>query len=201
MSLVIATSVGQVLDELANGARPIAGGTDLVVADRQGRTQLPHALVAIDRLTELQGIEQSDDGGLRVGAGVTNARLMTDEAIVSRYTAIADAAALVGSPSTRNVGTLGGNVINASPAADTGAPLVVLGATVHLASAGGRDPVRRPLRRTSCVSQSTSRAGRTAAGVRTSASSTGGRWTSPSSVRQRPCRSPMTARSMPPALR
>ncbi len=137
MSLVIATSVGQVLDELANGARPIAGGTDLVVADRQGRTQLPHALVAIDRLTELQGIEQSDDGGLRVGAGVTNARLMTDEAIVSGYTAIADAAALVGSPSTRNVGTLGGNVINASPAADTGAPLVVLGATVHLASASG----------------------------------------------------------------
>ena len=53
--------------------------------------------------------------------------------MVDGYTAIADAAALVGSPSTRNVGTLGGNVMNASPAMDTGAPLLVLGATVELA--------------------------------------------------------------------
>jgi len=62
---------------------------------------------------------------------------MTDPAIVGSFTAIADAAALVGSPATRNVGTVGGNVMNGSPAMDTGAPLVVLGATVELASTSG----------------------------------------------------------------
>jgi CO/xanthine dehydrogenase FAD-binding subunit len=62
---------------------------------------------------------------------------MIDRIIVSGYTALADAAALVGSPSTRNIGTLGGNVMNASPAMDTGAPLMVLGAVAQLRSAGG----------------------------------------------------------------
>jgi len=62
---------------------------------------------------------------------------MIDQMIVSGYTALADAAALVGSPSTRNIGTLGGNVMNASPAMDTGAPLMVLGAVAQLRSARG----------------------------------------------------------------
>ena len=60
MSLVIATTVEQALAELAGGARPIAGGTDLVVAHRQGRAQLPASLVAIDRLVELQAVEPLD---------------------------------------------------------------------------------------------------------------------------------------------
>ena len=60
--------------------------------------------------------------------------------------ALADGSALVGSPSTRNVGTLGGNVMNGSPAMDTGAPLVVLGAEVELRSAAGRAPRRRSRR-------------------------------------------------------
>jgi CO/xanthine dehydrogenase FAD-binding subunit len=68
---------------------------------------------------------------------VTHARLEVDPTIVAGYTALADASALVGSPSTRNVGTLGGNVMNASPAMDTGAPLVVLGAEVELQSTTG----------------------------------------------------------------
>ena len=115
MSLVIANSLDEALAEVASGARPIAGGTDLVVASRQGTTALPDALVAIDRLTELRGIRHGDEGA-RIGAIVTHAELMSDATIVASYTALADAAALVGSPSTRNVGTLGGNVMNASPA-------------------------------------------------------------------------------------
>jgi CO/xanthine dehydrogenase FAD-binding subunit len=62
---------------------------------------------------------------------------MIDPTIVASYTALADAAALVGSPSTRNLGTIGGNVMNASPAMDTGAPLMVLGAVIELESAQG----------------------------------------------------------------
>lgn len=133
MSLVIAHSIDDALSALAEGARPIAGGSDLVVAARHGAHALPDKLVAIDRIDALGGIEGTS-AGHRIGAVVSHAELMSNPAIVENYTAIADAAALVGSPATRNVGTIGGNVMNASPAMDTGAPLVVLGAEVTLRS-------------------------------------------------------------------
>ena len=135
MSLTIANSIDDVLVALASGARPIAGGTDLVVGARQGKTPLPESLVAIDRVPALSAIEQID-GQVRIGASVTHSRLMSDPLIVQSYTGLADAAALIGSPSTRNAGTIGGNVMNGSPAMDTGAPLITLGATVELRSVG-----------------------------------------------------------------
>lgn len=133
---IIAGSLDDALRALAEGARPIAGGSDLVVGARHGKASLPEHLVAIDRLAELNRIEASTHraGGLRVGALVTHATLMTHPVVMEQFSSLADAAALVGSPSTRNVGTLGGNVMNASPAMDTGAPLVVLGASVELRS-------------------------------------------------------------------
>lgn len=137
---MIARTVDDALTAMASGARAIAGGTDLVVAARAGKTDLPNKIVAIDRL-ELNKIAfgpgDSDSERLRIGALVTHAELMSDEVVVGDYSALADAAALVGSPSTRNVGTLGGNVMNASPAMDSGAPLFVLGAEVDLASING----------------------------------------------------------------
>lgn len=141
MSFTIAGSLDEALAALSAGARPIAGGTDLVVGTRQGRADLPPSLVAIDRLDELSHIETADDG-IRIGTTVTHSQLMVDPTIVSDYTALADAAALVGSPSTRNIGTLGGNVMNASPAMDTGAPLMVLGAVALLRSARGSRTVQ-----------------------------------------------------------
>ena len=136
MSFTIAATVEDALEAMSSGARPVAGGTDLVVASRQGKNPLPASLVAIDRVDALGSIDSSDDG-VSIGSMVTHATLMSDPTITSGYTAIADAAALVGSASTRNVGTLGGNVMNASPAADTGAPLLVLGASVELRSSSG----------------------------------------------------------------
>ena len=136
MSFTIARSIDDALAALAKGARPVAGGSDLVVAARHGVNPLPTDLVAIDRVRELATIAVSDRGCV-IGAGVTHATLMTDETVAGTYSAVADASALVGSPATRNVGTLGGNVMNASPAMDTGAPLVVLGATVELQSHQG----------------------------------------------------------------
>ena len=132
-SFSIATSLQDVLAALADGARPIAGGTDMVVSSRQGKAPLPEVLIAIDQVPELAKVKFGPSG-LVIGAMVTHARLMSDDLIVGGYTALADAAALVGSPSTRNVGTIGGNVMNGSPAMDTGAPLVVLGAEVELQS-------------------------------------------------------------------
>jgi CO/xanthine dehydrogenase FAD-binding subunit len=136
MNFTIATTLDEALAAVAAGARPVAGGSDLVVGARQGKSPLPEAVVAIDRITSLGNIDAEADG-LRIGALVTHARLETDSAIVGGYTALADASALVGSPSTRNVGTIGGNVMNSSPAMDTGAPLMVLGAEVALQSSTG----------------------------------------------------------------
>lgn len=136
MTFTIATSVRDALAALAAGARPIAGGSDLVVGARHGKAPLPADLVAIDRLDDLRRIE-SDDLGVRIGALASHSTLMIDPAVVADYTALADASALVGSPATRHVGTLGGNVMNASPAMDTGAPLLVFGATVELRSVDG----------------------------------------------------------------
>ena len=136
MSFTIATTVDEAIEALAAGARPIAGGSDLVVGSRQGKGSLPEDLVAIDRLAELASVERSA-GGVRIGALVTHAALMTDPVVLAEATGVADAAALVGSPATRNVGTVGGNIMNGSPAMDTGAPLLVLGAEVELRSAAG----------------------------------------------------------------
>lgn len=136
MSFAAASTIGEALAAMAGGARPVAGGSDLVVLARQGVAALPDSLVAIDRIADLKVIEAGDDG-VNIGAGVNHATLMTEPVVVTNYTALADGAALVGSPATRNVGTLGGNIMNGSPAMDTGAPLVALGASVLLQSTSG----------------------------------------------------------------
>jgi CO/xanthine dehydrogenase FAD-binding subunit len=136
VNFTIATTLDEALNAVAAGARPVAGGSDLVVGARQGKVPLPDKIVAIDRIESLGNIDTSASG-MRIGALVTHARLEIDAAIVDAYTALADASALVGSPSTRNVGTIGGNVMNASPAMDTGAPFVVLDAEIELQSIAG----------------------------------------------------------------
>ncbi len=135
MTFLIATTVDEAVAAMSTGSRPIAGGSDLVVGARHGKFALPTDLVAIDRITALRPITTNADGTVRVGALANHAELEVNATIVGGYTALADGAALVGSPATRHVGTLGGNVMNASPAMDTGAPLVVLGASVELRSA------------------------------------------------------------------
>jgi CO/xanthine dehydrogenase FAD-binding subunit len=131
-----ATTLEDALDALGSGARPVAGGTDLVVGARQGKAALPEAIVAIDRIDTLGGIA-AVDGGLRLGALVTHGEIVADRAIRERFTALADASAIVGSHATRAHGTIGGNVMNASPAMDTGGPLLCFGASADLRSASG----------------------------------------------------------------
>ncbi|HEX7297551.1 MAG TPA: xanthine dehydrogenase family protein subunit M [Solirubrobacteraceae bacterium] len=118
------------------GARPIAGGTDLVVATRGGRKELPEALVALHRLAELRDLGVEDDA-LRLSALVTQAQIAESEPIIGTWTALSDAARLVGSPATRATATIGGNLMNASPAQELGSPLLVHGAQVELLSTEG----------------------------------------------------------------
>jgi len=119
-------------------ARVVAGGTDLVVAARQGRKPLPESIVAIDRIAELGGHEVVD-GSLLLGALTDHAWLAGSPDVRASWTALADAASIVGSPATRGTGTIGGNLMNASPAAETIAPLVVFDAQVTLRGSGGAE--------------------------------------------------------------
>ncbi|MEA2519308.1 MAG: aerobic carbon-monoxide dehydrogenase medium subunit [Chloroflexota bacterium] len=130
-------SIEEALAILASdsASRPVAGGTDLVVASRQGRKPLPESIVAIDRITEL-GRHGVVDGDLVLGSLTSHAWLASSTDVRRTWTALADASAIVGSPATRGTGTIGGNLMNASPAAETTAPLVVLGATVMLRAIG-----------------------------------------------------------------
>jgi len=133
---VEAATVADAVAAMADGARPIAGGTDLVVGARQGKASLPGSLVGIHRIAGLDAIGDHD-GGLRLGALVTHQAILTHPAIRSRYTGLADGSANVGSHATRVNGTIGGNVMNASPAMDTGAPLLCFEASATLRGPAG----------------------------------------------------------------
>ena len=135
-SLMVASTVEEAVGELAAGARAVAGGTDLVVGQRQGKAPLPERLVAIHRLAELAEVTE-DGAGLRFGALVTHAQIAANPLVRSRLTALADASAIVGSHATRAFGTLGGNLMNASPAMETGGPLLCFDARVTLRCASG----------------------------------------------------------------
>lgn len=136
MSFTIAHTVEEALAAIAAGARPIAGGTDLVVGARHGKSALPNDLVAIDRIEELKSVVTTKDG-VSIGALVTHHDIEMHPLLSTSYAGLADGSALVGSPSTRHIGTLGGNIMNASPAMDTGAPLAVMRAEVELKSVRG----------------------------------------------------------------
>jgi CO/xanthine dehydrogenase FAD-binding subunit len=131
-----AASVEEALAAIDAGARPVAGGTDLVVGARQGKAPLPEAIVAIDRIDALDGIRHYGQA-LVLGTLVTHEALVSNATVRRQLTALADASAIVGSHATRAQGTIGGNVMNASPAMDTGGPLLCLDASVTLRSGGG----------------------------------------------------------------
>lgn len=127
------------LEELFSAYRPgmefLAGGTDWIIKNH-GKLAPGAAVADISRIAELRGI--SVEGGyLRIGAMETMTALHGSD-IVRRYAAaLADAAYVMGSEQIRNRATVGGNVANASPAADTPAPLAALGAAVVIASPCG----------------------------------------------------------------
>ncbi len=136
-SYVAAATVDEALAAMSAGARPVAGGTDLVVGARQGKKPLPETVVGIHRIPGLDTVTDGADGGLVLGTLVAHATLLTDPRVLSGYTGIADASAIVGSHATRANGTIGGNVMNASPAMDTGAPLLCHGAVAVLQGPSG----------------------------------------------------------------
>ncbi|HJU48456.1 MAG TPA: FAD binding domain-containing protein, partial [Gaiellaceae bacterium] len=114
-------------------ARPVAGGTDVLVEISFG--ERPDALLVLDAVEELTGWSH-ENGSLRLGAGLTYTEAM-QEPLAGLLPALAEASRTVGSPQIRNRGTLGGNLGTASPAGDGLPPLLVEEAEVELASVRG----------------------------------------------------------------
>jgi carbon-monoxide dehydrogenase medium subunit len=124
------------LAEHGSGARPLAGGTDLIIRLRDGSLQ-PHVVVDLKRIDELDGEIREHDGHLLIGARVVMTDIAADERIRRDYRALAEAASVVGAVQIRNRATLAGNICNASPAADTAPALLVYGAAVIAAGPAG----------------------------------------------------------------
>jgi aerobic carbon-monoxide dehydrogenase medium subunit len=122
-----------------DGARPLAGGQSLLplMAFRLSR---PDVLVDVSRLEELRGIEveSAHNGGeLVVGAAVTHAEIEQSPLIASVLPALAEVASNIGHPAIRRLGTIGGSIAHADPAAEWPATCIALDADVEVCSTGG----------------------------------------------------------------
>jgi len=121
------------LDKYGKDAKPLAGGTDLLVSLRGGQERAKH-LIDLKRVKELQNLSFNDKAGLTVGACVTLNRLIHHDAVSKNYPILKEAANTIGDFQIRNRATLVGNICNASPAADTAPALLVLNATVNIST-------------------------------------------------------------------
>ena len=120
-----------------NRATVIAGGTNLIPEMRDG-VRTPQVLVDVSNLPELAGIQLNSDS-ITIGAATTIAEIAGSPVICENLPILAKAAGELGNPLTRNRATIGGNLANASPCADTAPPLLALEATVHITDAGGQE--------------------------------------------------------------
>jgi len=124
------------LDQFGGKAKLIAGGTDLTIALKE-RLISPEVIIDLNRLrTTLSGIVATNSG-LRIGAMTTYTELETNPSVQRYAGALSEAASQVGTYQIRNLGTIGANLANGSPAADTAPPLIALSAKVNLQSSHG----------------------------------------------------------------
>jgi carbon-monoxide dehydrogenase medium subunit len=127
-----------ILQAYSRDARLLAGGTDLIIRLRDG-TARPTIVVDVKRIPELRPAIRKEAGRLTISATTVMSEIASDERVRRHFVALAEAAAVVGAVQIRNRATLGGNICNASPAADTAPALLVYGADiVAVGSAGTR---------------------------------------------------------------
>jgi CO/xanthine dehydrogenase FAD-binding subunit len=135
--LVRATSLAEAAELLVagrGGARPLAGGTDLLVDMKQERAR-PSLLVDLKSIPGLGGIE-GGKGGVHIGATVTAAALAETAALGGEFLALQEAAGCLGPPPVRRLATVGGNLGRASPASDLTLALLALDARVRITGQG-----------------------------------------------------------------
>jgi CO/xanthine dehydrogenase FAD-binding subunit len=117
------------------GWRPIAGGTDLMVLFNFGALPF-HRLVSLRKLEDLRQIRVTE-ASVTIGAAVTYTQIRRHPILQSEFPLLCQAASWTGGIANQNQGTLGGNIVNASPAADSAPPLLVHDAKIHLISLTG----------------------------------------------------------------
>ncbi len=129
----------EILHRYEPNAKVMAGGTDLLVQMKQGITS-PDYLVDLKKIPELNHITR--DGSLRIGAATPLRDVLDYCSRDRRYTALFEAIKSLGRVQIRNVGTIGGNLCNGSPAADSAPPLLVFDSLVKLCSVKGERILR-----------------------------------------------------------
>ena len=122
------------LAELDN-ALPLIGGTDIMVAMRNG-VSVPDHIVDLNEISELDYVKE-ENGVIMIGATATHAQV-ANSPIAAKIPSLIDAVSRIGSPQIRNRGTITGNICNASPAADSAPPLLVHMAEVEIQSPDGK---------------------------------------------------------------
>jgi CO/xanthine dehydrogenase FAD-binding subunit len=123
----------ELMERHQGGLSVLAGGTDLIVRMKNGQS---HPLVVMDvkKLPELNRLEWEEGEGIHIGAAVPLSKLAVFPTLVEKFGIFAQACAMIGSVQIRNRATMGGNVCNATPSADTPPPLLCLGAKAVVAN-------------------------------------------------------------------
>jgi len=120
-----------------SAARIMAGGTDLLVQMRSGAVR-PGLIVDIKKIAEMTAIEETADGGFRVGAAVSGAELAEHPRFGKVWPGVLEAVNLIGSKQVQGRASAGGNLCNASPAGDSVPAMVAAGAVVTVHGPDGR---------------------------------------------------------------
>jgi len=128
------------LKDYAGKSKLLAGGTDLVLLLQQGLLHPSH-IIDISRVPELNYIRQ-EDGHLKIGAATKMRDIELSDLVRSKAPLLAEASQLVGEIGVRNIATIGGNLANASPAADSAPPLLVLDASLKVRNSNSERTIR-----------------------------------------------------------
>lgn len=130
-----------VLEKHGDRARPIAGGTDVLVQARANRWDL-EAIVDVKNIQELTEINHYPDGSASIGAATPCYMIYEDDLVRMKYPGIIDAVEMIGGIQIQSRASLGGNLCNSSPSADGICPLIAYKAVCHIAGPGGEDSHR-----------------------------------------------------------
>lgn len=124
------------LSEYGENAKIFAGGTDLLIKMKK-KTLLPDYLISIQGIKELNHIVYDKTDGCRIGTMTPICSILDSPLIKDRFQALHQAVTVLATPVIRRRATIGGNICNAAPSADTAPPLIVLGAVVNISGTGG----------------------------------------------------------------
>lgn len=139
-----ATTIDEAVSLLAargGRAKILTGGTDLIVQLREGQREAD-LVVDVKKIPELMQLDFNPQAGLRLGAAVPCYRIYGNQAVAAAYPALVDAARIIGGWQIQSRASIGGNLCNSSPAADSIPVLIAYDVTCHLAGPQGRRTVR-----------------------------------------------------------